>query len=316
MKELDQISKAFSTSLNQCIDFGSHIDFDNIKLFQKENHDFFALAKLENEAFYIELSIGVLRVVSNLWNEVRLQTNDQESLIQGSLVWLFLHELSHYTLGHFEITGEQVIAETAKGREFGLLTRAPEQKLPYDALNDLDYIQIERCLELQADHEAIDMFLEAYSTDEWEELRLRVACISAVMVLIDVEDSKHAFVDSSHPKAATRIFQLLGHLSEMPLIQAQLSGDKNDIPSDDEQRAFSKEVVIPAFFVAIALAKAANAKHILDELGDLPAFFQDVLLAKTNNDAGIDQFKTVGAKEWSELKELNEKLLSLNLMIN
>ncbi len=316
MKNDLQINTALYSALEHYREIFDRFPQSELSIDTINNLGFFALAKLQNEKLNIQISLGVLDSIQSLWRNFLKANQDtffgslgKGKLIQGSLVWLFLHELSHYTLGHFKITGEQAIAETAKGREFGLLSRAPEQKLPYDALNDLDYVQIERCLELQADHEAIDMFLEGYSTDEWEELRLRVACISAVMVLIDVEDSKHTVVDSSHPKAATRIFQLLGHLSEMPLIHAQLSGDTNDIPTDDEQRAFSKEVVIPAFFDAIELVKAVNAEHILDELGDLPTFFQDVLLVKTNTQAGAGQYQTVGAIELSGLISLNEKIL-------
>ncbi|WP_298261299.1 hypothetical protein [uncultured Litoreibacter sp.] len=67
------------------------------------------------------------------------------------------------------------------------------------------------------------MLIDAYSSDEWEYLRVQTAAISAVMMLIEREDAKNNYEHLSHPKAATRIFQLLGHVIEMPMIQAKIA---------------------------------------------------------------------------------------------
>lgn len=277
-----------------------------------EFSQFFASVEQVNDKLYLKINITVWVGLNEFWAKTRSKILDDRAVVLDSLFWLILHEIQHFELGHFELLGRDQISEAGGVQEFGLISR-PDK--PQSRITDIDYLKLERCLELQADHAATDLFLETYSTDEWEELRVRIACIVAVLVLIDVEDSKNNFEHSSHPKAATRIFQLMGHVSEMPLVPAQLKAKEqnttvnpDDIPSEDEQQAFSKQVAIPAFYDAIALAKAADAEHIIEELGDLPAFFQDVLLAKTNSDGDSSQFKTEGAKEWAELIVINEQL--------
>lgn len=299
----------------------SAITHSNISFVNQDN--IFALSTLKKETPFIQIDTEAIDNTIELWSCVQkegislLDGSEDNGLEKGglneaSIVWLILHEIQHFELGHFELLGRDQISEAGGVQEFGLISR-PDSAQP--RITDIDYLKLERCLELQADHAATKLFLEPYSTDEWEELRVRIACIVAVMVLIDVEDSKNNFEHSSHPKAATRIFQLMGHVSEMPLVPAQLKAKEqnttihpDDIPSEKEQQAFSKQVAIPAFYDAIALAQAAGAEHIIEELGDLPAFFQDVLLAKTNSDGDPSQFKTEGAKEWAELIVINEQL--------
>lgn len=288
--------------------------------------DFIAQTAPSGSKIKVIISTGILDALTDLWrrsmsystnlsNDGPLNSDIIDQNIGASSMWLILHELHHYELGHFKILDTEYISKTSNGPEFGLVSRAEK---PLSPLTDIDRIYLQQCLELQADHEAIDMLLESYSTDEWKELRQRIACISAMMVLIDVEDTKRNLKQSSHPKSATRIFQLLGHVSEMPLVPAQAKAIEDDqsidhkqIPSEKEEQAFVKKIAIPAFYDAIALANAAGAKHIIDELGDLPAFFEDVYLAKTSSDAGVDQFKTQGAKEWCQLKPINERILKL-----
>lgn len=232
--------------------------------------------------------------------------------------WLILHELSHFDLGHFELLGRDEIVEAGEQRSFGLISRDESNSSPLPELVDIDYQLLERCLELQADHEALDIFLNECSHDNVEELRLRIAAASAMMVLIDIEDIKRNSKQTSHPKAATRIFQMLGHVCELPFLPEQVSAiyqdrsiDPDVIPSEEVQQTFVKQVAIPAFYDAIALARAADAEYIVEQLGDLPAFFDDVYLAKTNSDSGTEQFKTQGAKEWCQLKPLNERILAV-----
>lgn len=233
--------------------------------------------------------------------------------------WIRLHEISHLNLGHFELLGRDEIIEAGDEQSFGLISRASVSKhSPLPELADIDYQLLERCLELQADHEATDIFLKECSLEDVDELRLRIAAMSAMMVLIDIEDSKRNSKQTSHPRAATRIFQILGHVCELPLIELQAEAMQEAravapdvIPSEKEQQEFVKRVAIPAFYDAIELAKAADAQHIVEQLGDLPAFFDDVFLAKTNSDKGIEQFKTEGAKEWCQLKPINERVLTV-----
>ncbi len=174
---------------------------------------------------------------------------------------------------------------------------------------------------VRRDHAAQEQLCEmgwsyAYSADEWESLRYRAMAISAVMVLIDQEDAKNTAPLSTHPKAATRIFQLLGHITEMPLIPAQriavINGydaiDPNDLPSNEEQTAYGKDVSIPCFFDAVNLAQVAGADSIRQDLGEAQDFFADVGIAKAADPAGFDAFKTDGARQWADLVLFNETL--------
>jgi hypothetical protein len=158
--------------------------------------------------------------------------------------------------------------------------------------------------------------LDAYSQDGWDIIRARTAAISAVMVLIEREDGKRDHELSTHPKAATRIFQLLGHVTEMWTLpahmKAQQSGDNQidpqDLPSDEEIQAFSKEVVLPAYWDAVALAETADAESIIADLGSPEDFFADITRAKLGQ---WDELVTVGAREWAELKDVNDLILPL-----
>lgn len=158
--------------------------------------------------------------------------------------------------------------------------------------------------------------LSNYSRDGWADLRTKIASISAVMVLIGKHDTDNAIEHSTHPKAATRIFQLLGHVTEMWSLpahaKAKVRGEtaicEDDLPSDEEKRAFSKEVILPAFWDAVALAEVAGAKSIISDLGSPEDFFADVARAKLGQ---WDELVTVGAKEWAELKDANDLILPL-----
>lgn len=271
-----------------------------------------------DESIAIKLSKILYNLSSYPLYIIQLSLREIDQAIDKSVRWLILHEISHFELGHFELLGRNEISEAGDTGSFGLVSRDESQSSPISELKDIDYQLLERCLELQADHEAIDTFLNECSRDDVNELRQRIAAASAIMVLIDVEDTKRNSKQTSHPKAATRIFQMLGHVCELPLIPVQARAladgapiNQDAIPSEEEQQAFVKQVAIPAFYDAIELAKAADAQYIIDQLGDLPAFFEDVYLAKTNSADGIDQFKTQGAKEWCQLKPINERVLAV-----
>lgn len=133
-----------------------------------------------------------------------------------------------------------------------------------------------------------------------------IASIAAVMVLIEKADADNSNPSETHPKAATRIFQILGHVSDMWSIGRSLNGD--DLPDAERIQAFSKEVILPAYFDAVEMAKSAEAASFIDDLGDPNVFFADIAHAKLGS---WDQLQTVGAKEWAELKDANEKILPL-----
>mgnify|MGYP006914250814 CR=1 FL=1 len=220
-----------------------------------------------------------------------------KNLYKGSLMWLFLHEKSHIDLGHFELTDI-----------FGIAQRASVQSYQFEVIPQELQLLTPLCLEMQADHEATDMMLGTYSPDNSDSLRERVLAISGMMMLIEREDTKNGAEGRTHPKAATRIFQLLGHLSEMPLIKAQLNKDSSLIPDEKELQAFAHEVTIPCFFDAIRLAQTAGAMSIANDLGSPEDFFRDLEIAKLGDPSRYAELKTQGAQEWAKLWPCNEAL--------
>jgi hypothetical protein len=197
-----------------------------------------------------------------------------------------------------------------------LIARATKAIVPLEVLDDKNRSKVELCLELQADHDATELMLDRYSREGWNELRAKIASISAVMVLIEKADEENAIERSTHPKAATRIFQLLGHVTDMWTLPAVLKArelgldriDPDDLPPDDEVLAFSKEVIMPVYQDAVALAETANAQSIIADMGKLEDFITDIRRAKLGQ---WDDLVTVGAKEWAELKDANEQILPL-----
>lgn len=289
--------------------------------------DFWALVERDHNRLVIRLGGGVVTAVETLWNTAftdntflagasSLFVADKADVIHVSLVWLMLHELQHVTLGHFDLLGQDYVAETHRARRFALVSQAPAKPDPLAGIDRRDRHRVEPCLELQADHDAIEMVLDAYSPDEWPSLRARVAAVSAMMMLIEREDAKLVQGHSSHPKAATRIFQLLGHVTEMPTIPAQLKAasrsadriDSADLPSEEEQSAFNREVVLPAFFDAVHLASVAEADTIRSDLGEAADFFGDIQIAKLGDAGAFANLKTVGARQWADLMAFNEVL--------
>jgi len=287
-----------------------------------ENDGFWALAELEDGIFRLRISSAISKTVGELWgqslNDPHFvnQTNRQinataEELTHLSLVWLLLHEMQHYSLGHFELTGRHYLAETDRAHDFALVSRAPARSSIFDTIPVDSHSKVVPYLELQADHDAIELVLDAYSPEEWPSLRHRTLAISAVMMLIERTDAKRGAKPSSHPKAATRIFQLLGHLMDMPFIQSQLASNDLELPPDDEIAAFNEEVVLPAFQDAVALARIAEAPSIADDLGDGRAFFTDIGIAKLGDASEFEKLQTVGARQWADLVLLNSQLLKL-----
>ena len=310
--------EALSTALAQFEELTGEFFPVNPELKVENDEGFWALAEIHGDVFRIRISEGVVTALQGLWT-IALQSDYLEScmphpikatadeLTHISLVWLLLHEMQHYSLGHFAFTGRHYLTETDRAHDFALVSRAPFKPTVFDQIPAKDHDKIEPCLELQADHDAIELVLDAYSPEEWPSLRHRALAISAIMMLIEKADAKRGDKPSSHPKAATRIFQLLGHLIDMPFIRSQIAATNPDLgldpslTSDDEIAAFNQEVVLAAFHDAVVLAHIADAPRIVDDLGDVSAFFTDVGNAKLGDTRGIEKFKTVGAKQWHSL---------------
>ena len=212
--------------------------------------------------------------------------------------WITLHERAHLELGHFPIL-EGIPT-------FNLISKSGKSQVQKTDLPRELWDKVERCLELQADHEATEEMLGNVDEVSWAELRVTIASIAAVMVLIEKADAENSNPSETHPKAATRIFQLLGHVSDMWSLGASLSTD--DLPDAERIQAFAKEVILPAYFDSVEMAKSADAASFVDDLGDPETFFADITHAKLGN---WNQLQTVGAKEWAELKDANEQILPL-----
>jgi hypothetical protein len=288
--------------------------------------EFWAAAELDGTTLTISVSTGTVKTLSDLWiaaladSEFRAGIGQPiqasaEDMTHLGLVWLMLHELHHYQMRHFNFTGQLCLTEANAPKSYGVASRADA---PSPALINIDkdkLHKVEPCLEMQADHDAIEMMLDAYSADGWDMVRARAAAISAMMVLIERVEGKKDHQTSTPPQAATRIFQLIGHVIEMPLMQAMLaqrhpeSDIDPEIPSDEEQSAFNRQVVIPSFFDAVGLARIANADAIGIDLGGAQGFFRDVQLAKLSCSKQSDEFTTQGAMQWSELLSISETLM-------
>ncbi|EEE37170.1 hypothetical protein RKLH11_1006 [Rhodobacteraceae bacterium KLH11] len=297
------------------------------KLTSVEDETFWAVAELDSGTVGISVSTGIVQSLSYIWDAAAMNDGflggvgtpiaiDQAEMVHLGLVFLMLHELNHYQMGHFDFIGRLCLIEANVPERLGLVQGSMEGPNAYDAIGKVDWPKVKPCLEMQADHDAIEMLLDAYSVSGWELIRRRTAAISAMMMLVEREDAKREFGGVSHPKAATWVFQQLGHVIEMPLIQAKLAQVQPElnidpaIPSDEEQSAFNRQVTIPCFFDAVNLARIAEAETVKEDLGRVQDFFQDVQIAKLGDAAKCRYLATSGAVQWAELVSLNRRLRS------
>lgn len=277
-----------------------------------DDPEFWAVAEMDGDTFRIRVSTGTADSTTTLWTSAfadekfragfgREISTDASTMAHNSLVWLMLHELHHFQMGHLENAATRQSSKADVFGERGLVTRAKKST----ASRSPDVAKASLILEMQADHDATEMLLDAYSSDEWISLRARVAAISAVMMLIERADSSNQTHGATHPKAATRIFQLLGHVVDMPLLFAHSelnqSVDQKPQPAQMEQERFAAQVLVPVFFDAISLARVALAHSVTDDLGSATDFFNDVQTAKLELGAQPLNMFTKGAREWAEL---------------
>ena len=289
---------------------------------------FWALAEPDNTGVHIHVSSGVVDSVSSMWHQAiahsdtlpeedRLNIGDVNQAIETSLMWLMLHELHHFQMGHFTINGGACLVENARAHSFALTSRSRSKPTFIDSLSLDEQSRVHMCLELQADHDSTEILLDAYSTDGWEILRYYAACIFVVMVLIDREDRVNIEFPKTHPKAATRIFQFLGYLSTMWSIPALTKAKRNgwdkardeDIPTKQEIEVYHQYVVAPSIRDAILIARANDAPQVIKEIGSSDNFISDVRLVQTNAQSDHDAFNSVGAQEYNSLAALNITLL-------
>lgn len=295
-KPTNKLDAALSASLQLRKTYARPLPFLQYTWIQESN--FRAQLEFCSGSFVLEVTVGLKANVEGFWRSIKPEPRTQAAdATNTALIWLILHEMSHIDLGHFKLEDN-----------FGIAQRSSVESKPLFSLSSTLRPLAPLCLEMQADHEAADMLLGAYSTDGWTELRQRVLAISGMMMLIEREDAKSGAEGRTHPKAATRIFQLLGHVSEMPLIRAQLAQDAALIPPEEELQTFAHEVTIPCFFDAIQLAQVAEAASIESDLGTPEDFFKDLQIAKLGDPSHYDALKTQGAQQWATLWPCNEAL--------
>lgn len=280
-------------------------------------------ALIEAEGVHLALLVSrgtaehVAALADRLCEQQEAPCRDADHLSHLSLTWLMLHEIQHAELNHFDIAGCHCLAETYRAHAFAVARRQSERPEHLAGFTEAELIMVEPCLEMQADHDAIELLLDAYGPEGWDLLRQRAAAVSLMMVLIEREDAKSSPSYSSHPKAATRIFQLLGHITEMPILPARFKAearretviDPDDLPSQEEMQAFQHEVVLPVFHDAVRIAELAGATSIQQDLGNAADFFADVETAKRLGSAGQAQMRTAGGRQWAELVDFNAVLL-------
>ncbi len=317
-----QLERALKTALAQYVEtMGEAFPIVPI-LDVTEDPDFWATAVLQDDVLHFRVSTGTSDNTASLWASAlsdeefaesfgQATSSDAEVMTHISLVWLMLHEMHHFQMGHFDHLTESRAPKANDIEEFGLVTRTTK--------GDTTRLEASLIHEMQADHDATEMLLDAYSTEEWPSLRARAAAISAVLVLIEGADGPNRTHGATHPKAATRIFQLLGHVIDMPMLSMHL---KPNLSTDSqhqtynpaekqeqEQDRYAVQVVVPTFFDALKLAGFASAQSIAKDLGNVSDFFNDVQLLKLDKDVVTNQLTTAGARQWTELMELKAKVL-------
>lgn len=248
------------------------------------------------QGFLFRVSIGVGRQIDELLNRA-INQSSKERTLRNMIGFVVLHELAHIALGHFEFSNG-----------FGIAHRSTDNQVSFDVKPYDKCLLVPKCLEMQADHEALEELLGTYQEGSAYDVREVASAICGMMVLIELEDTKNGAQGRTHPRAATRIFQLLGHVAEMPLVRAQVHHDTSLIPTGEELQAFARDVTIPCFFDAIQLAQTAGAASIADDLGSPEDFFKDLEIAKLGDPARYVDLKTQGAQECAKLWPCNETL--------
>lgn len=300
------------------------------------------LAVLEEEAFYaavfpegdgilIEATTEVVDTIAETWRKaLGLSADlpegtgidllgDPEHPVDMALRWLMQHELNHYAIGHFALTGGAGLLEAGSPTAFGAVARLDLRGSPLHALAPSERRLAPLCLELQTDHDATEIVLGAYSSENWVLFRYYAICILSVILLIEREERKAGNGGETHPWAATRMFMLLGHLAELPMIPAYFRAASEGLetipseylPDDKEVEGYNIEVVSRVFASGRLLADATGLSDLWNEMESLQSLLADIDRAVRMGAGDPASFETRGARQWAELKPLNDRLLSM-----
>ncbi|UWR87836.1 hypothetical protein [Phaeobacter inhibens] len=282
------------------------------------------------EGLGIDASSGLLTHIAEAWEKALvlsrgLPINRQIELlgteshaVEMSLRWLMQHELNHFAIGHFRITGSAGLLEAGDPRGYGVASQgtAPQDLVEIDLAEGETEEWTSYCLELQADQDATEIFLGAYSSENWVLFRYYAICILVVMLIIEREE-RGKETSRTHPFAETRLFMLLAYLTELPFIPAYKQAEREGLdyvpeeylPSDSEISGYRAAVVEPVFASSQILAEAVGLAGFWEGLGGAEIFFADVETVLSQGHQPPEEFRTKGAKQWAELKPTNDKIL-------
>lgn len=282
------------------------------------SHDFIAQTRPIADGVEIIVSAGVVTRLMQLWSDTmqlsddlpadnQLNVRNVDEAIGASLMWLMLHELHHYQIGHFELTGAAGLSETGLIPEYGLVQRSMRKLSKLERLENSKRLAIRRCLELQADHDALEILFDHYSDQGWGYIRYYMACAMAVMVLIE-QQGNAPDDERSYPLSATRIFQLFSALAYL-----WMPGPNSnwEAPDEAEIDAYYQTVVIPAVSDAIIIATAGKTEPIIQSFEEVDKLFYDMRILAEPDKHDLSQLETMGAKEYASLMGANAEAIEL-----
>lgn len=289
----------------------------------------FAVSVAEDgEHFVLSITQGTVAEIGRIWDLLwetpvltmgegfeRLAYDGQKiegfkNLADLSLTWLLLHEMMHAEMDHLAFAPEARLVEV------GMPEIERERDVPA-GLDEGDMPLMDKCFELQADCEATDVFLGLYGKDRWSDLRVEAVCIFVVMALIERENVRLDNQGVTHPKAGTRFITLMGHLFQMWLYpNATLDTSSGDTiiktpkaPDEEEFKAYAHAVLTPLVGDAAYVAGYCEADAFLKDIGGAGELFQDVFAAQYAEELTPDALSTEAAKEWLQLRAINEKMM-------
>ena len=294
---------------------------------------FWASARGDKRQLTLSVSTGALDRIHTVWNRAlhvssslpsasvrRIALLGHEShAVETSVAWLIQHELNHHAIGHFDLIDGAGLAEGVSPYGLGIVERARRAQSSLSAFTPKEMSELHQCLELQTDHDATEIVLGAYSAENWPLFRYYAICILVVIFIIEAEERQSSDPLRYHPYAATRLFMLIAHLVELPTIpgikRAHAEGldhlPKSYLPTADEMGAYRSEVVKPVMAASQIIAEACGIPEAWDDLGTADAFFADIDAILIHHADKPEAFQTQGAKQWAELKPLNDKYLRM-----
>ena len=296
-----------------------------------ESSEFYARVYPAKDTVAIDLSMGVVDHLQSAWHralelsstlppesQIRLLGHPDHA-IDMSLRWLMQHELNHYAIGHFNLTGAAGLLEGGRHTEFALASRRTSRAPMLQGFSGAERLLVPLCLELQADHDSTEIVLGAYSSKNWKLFRYYATCIMVVFFLIEREERMHEGAERTHPLAATRLFMLLAYLVELPLIPAYRRAYRESLdhiptaylPTEEKTDSYLSAVVEPVLAASQIVAEAVGLPQAWENLGGPEAFFADIEMAVNGGAQDPEDFKTRGSREWAALKPLNDRILEL-----